>query len=195
RTNYFETFAASDENLKWALDLEADRMINSFIAKKDLESEFSVVRNEFEAGENSPFRVLMQRVMDVAYSWHNYGKSTIGNRADIERVPIENLRRFYRKYYQPDNAIVTIAGQFNPEQALALVEKHFGTIPRPERVLEDTYAEEPAQDGPRQVTLRRVGDVATVGLVYHICSGPHPDYASVDVLENILTAAPAGRLY
>ncbi|MBU1821879.1 MAG: insulinase family protein, partial [Bacteroidetes bacterium] len=91
RTNYFETFSATDENLKWALDLEADRMINSYIAKKDLESEFSVVRNEFESGENSPFRVLLQRVTSAAYEWHNYGKSTIGNRSDIENVPIENL--------------------------------------------------------------------------------------------------------
>ncbi|MFA7474081.1 MAG: pitrilysin family protein, partial [Spirosomataceae bacterium] len=126
RTNYFETFAASDENLKWALDLEADRMINSFIAKKDLESEFSVVRNEFEAGENSPFRVLMQRVMDVAYSWHNYGKSTIGNRSDIERVPIENLQAFYRKYYQPDNAILMVAGKIDEEKTMEYVKQYFG---------------------------------------------------------------------
>lgn len=195
RTNYYETLPATPDNLEFALRLEADRLMNSYVKAEDLATEMTVVRNEFEQGENSPGRILFQRMMAAAYEWHNYGKSTIGNRADIERVPIENLRRFYRKYYQPDNVIVTIAGQFDPEQALALVEKHFGTIPRPERTLEDTYTEEPAQDGPRQVTLRRVGDVATVGLVYHICSGPHPDYASVDVLENILTAAPAGRLY
>ena len=97
RTNYFETFNANDENLDWALDLEADRMVNSFIAKKDLESEFSVVRNEFESGENSPSRVLMQKVISGAYLWHNYGQSTIGNRSDIERVPIDNLKAFYKK--------------------------------------------------------------------------------------------------
>jgi len=195
RTNYYETLPATADNLEFAIRLEADRLMNSKVLAEDLASEMTVVRNEFEQGENSPRSVLFQRMMATAYEWHNYGKSTIGNRADIERVPIENLRRFYRKYYQPDNTIVTIAGQFDPEQALALVQKYFGPIPRPERVLENTYTEEPAQDGPREVTLRRVGDVATVGLVYHICSGPHPDYASVDVLENILTAAPAGRLY
>ena len=59
RTNYFETFSATDENLEWALDLEADRMVNSFIAKKDLDSEMTVVRNEFEMGENDPFSVLL----------------------------------------------------------------------------------------------------------------------------------------
>src|SRR5687768_7015208 len=96
RTNYFETFAASDENLAWALDLEADRMVNAFVAKKDLDSEMTVVRNEFEMGENYPQGVLMERVISTMYLWHNYGKSTIGSRADIERVPIENLQAFYR---------------------------------------------------------------------------------------------------
>src|SRR5688572_12972761 len=82
RTNYFESFTATDENLRWALDLEADRMVNSFIAKKDLDSEMTVVRNEFERGENSPRDVLFDRVMSTAYLWHNYGKATIGSRAD-----------------------------------------------------------------------------------------------------------------
>src|ERR1019366_2832854 len=107
RTNYFETFAATPENLNWALDLEADRMVNSFIAKKDLDSEMTVVRNEFEAGENSPQRVLMERAMATAYEWHNYGKSVIGSRADIENVPIERLQAFYHTYYQPDNCVLT----------------------------------------------------------------------------------------
>ena len=97
RTNYFETFNATDENLEWALDLESDRMMNSYIANEDLQSEFSVVRNEFESGENSPSGVLMKNVISAAYLWHNYGKSTIGNRSDIDRVPIENLQAFYKK--------------------------------------------------------------------------------------------------
>src|SRR5207247_4109138 len=103
RTNYFETFQATDENLKWALDLEADRMVHSFIAKKDLDSEMTVVRNEFEMGENDPSQVLMQRTLATAYLWHNYGHVPIGARSDIERVPIERLQQFYHTYYQPDN--------------------------------------------------------------------------------------------
>ncbi len=170
-------------------------MVNSFIRKEDLDSEMTVVRNEFERGENSPERILSQRMMSAAYEWHNYGKSTIGNRADIERVPVENLRRFYRKFYQPDNAILTIAGQFETDNALSYANQYFGVIPRPDRVLENTYTEEPPQDGERSVMLRRVGDVALAGVLYHICSGPHPDYAPVDVLQHILTAAPSGRLY
>ena len=110
RTNYFETFAATEDNLRWALDLEADRMVNSFIAKKDLDSEMTVVRNELESGENSPTGVLLDRVMSTAYLWHNYGKSTIGSRSDLENVPIDRLQAFYRTHYQPDNAVLLVAG-------------------------------------------------------------------------------------
>lgn len=195
RTNYYETLPASDENLKFALALEADRMLNSYIKAEDLASEMTVVRSEFERGENSPSLVLGQRMMAVAFEWHNYGKSTIGNRADIERVPVESLRRFYKKFYQPDNAMLVIAGQFDETQALAAVGEYFGKLPKPERVLESTYTEEPAQDGERMVTLRRVGDVAVVGAIYHIPAGAHPDFPAVDVLETILTQQPSGRLY
>jgi zinc protease len=195
RTNYYETMSASDENLEFAISLEADRMINSFIKGEDLSSEMTVVRNEFERGENSPQRVLMQRVFSTAYEWHNYGKSTIGNRADIERVPVENLRRFYERFYQPDNAMLIVAGKFDPQKAVALIQQHFGSIPRPDRELNKTYTEEPAQDGDRMVTVRRVGEVAVAILGYHIPAGGHPDYATVDVLTTIMASEPSGRLY
>ncbi len=129
RTNYFETFSASDTNLIWALDLEADRMVNSFIARKDLESEFTVVRNEFESGENDPGSVLEERVLSTAFLWHNYGHSTIGARSDIEQVPIERLQAFYHRYYQPDNAVLFVAGKFDPAKTLRLIEQKFGGFP------------------------------------------------------------------
>ena len=121
RTNYFETVNASADTLQWALDLEAERMVNMRIEKPLLDTEMTVVRNEFEMGENNPANVLEERVLSTAYLWHNYGKSTIGSRADIERVPVDRLAAFYRKYYQPDNAVVTIAGQIDPTDALARV--------------------------------------------------------------------------
>src|SRR6188768_759362 len=99
RTNYYELFQASDDNLAWAIELEADRMVNSNIARKDLDSEMTVVRNEYESGENSPFRVLLTRMQSIAFDWHSYGRSTIGNRSDIENVRIANLQGFYRTYY------------------------------------------------------------------------------------------------
>ncbi len=195
RTNYFENFSANDDNLNWALSLESDRMVNSFIAKKDLESEFSVVRNEFESGENDPGSVLMERVMSTAYLWHNYGKSTIGSKEDIEKVPIDNLKAFYQKYYQPDNAVLIVAGKVEVEKAIMLVNKYFGPIPRPTRKLQEPYTMEPVQDGERSVVLRRVGDVQVASCGYHIPSGSHPDYAAIDILTDILTNNPSGRLY
>ena len=199
RTNYFETFPATDDNLEWALDLEADRMINSFISAEDLESEMTVVRNEWERGENSPGGVLQKRLMSTAFQWHNYGNSTIGARADIENVPIDRLQAFYRKYYQPDNAVLVVAGKFDPERAIELVEEKFGPIPRPERTganqLFPTYTAEPAQDGERSVTLRRVGEVQLAMAAYHVPAGSHEDFAALDVMAYVLSTQPAGRLY
>jgi zinc protease len=195
RTNYFETFSATDENLKWALDLESDRMIHSFIANKDLQSEFSVVRNEFEMGENSPSNILQERVISTAYLWHNYGKSTIGSKEDIERVPIERLQAFYKKYYQPDNAVLVVAGKIDEPKVLQLVNQYFGSIAKPTRKIDPAYTVEPEQDGERSVVLRRVGDVQVVAAAYHVPSSSHKDYATLDVLNDVLTNAPSGRLY
>lgn len=195
RTNYYETFNATEDNLRWALDLEADRMVNSFVKKEDLETEYSVVRNEFEMGENDPGSILSERIIASGYLWHNYGNSTIGSREDIERVPIENLQAFYKKYYQPDNAVLIVAGKIDPAKTLQMVNEYFGVIPRPSRKLTPTYTVEPTQDGERSVVLRRVGDVQYVGAMYHISPGTHPDYAPLDILINAITDDPSGILY
>ncbi|MCA9126362.1 MAG: insulinase family protein [Planctomycetales bacterium] len=194
RTNYFETLPATDENLEFAIHLEADRLVNSFVRREDLLSEFSVVRNEFERGENSPEGVLMQRVMSAAYEWHNYGKSTIGNRSDIERVPIDRLQDFYRKYYQPDNVVLIVAGRFEEEKALAILDKYLGSIPKPERKLALTYTEEPAQDGERMVKLQRVGKVGSVMAVYHMPAASHEDWAPLTILGTVLSEDKVGLL-
>ena len=195
RTNYFETFQASDVNLEWALDLESDRMVNSFIAKKDLDSEMTVVRNEFEAGENDPSSILFERAMSTAFLWHNYGKSTIGARSDLENVPIDRLQAFYKNYYQPDNAILLVAGRVDEAKTVGLIDKYFRGIPRPARVIQPTYTSEPTQDGERAVTLRRVGDVQLAGTMYHVPPGSHADYASIEVLGHVLGSTPSGRLH
>jgi len=201
RTNYYETMTSSPENLTWALGLEADRMTHSLIAEKDRSSEMTVVRNEFEAGENDPFGILLERTISTAFLWHNYGHSTIGARSDIENVPIERLKAFYHKYYQPDNAVLLVAGKFDQAAALRQVVALFARVPRPVRTLEHgnilypTYTAEPTQDGERSVTLRRVGDVQVVIGVYHVPALSHPDFASIDVLANVLGREPSGRLY
>jgi zinc protease len=195
RTNYYETMPATDENLRFGIELEADRMANSFIKREELMKEFTVVRNEFEQGENSPEAMLSQRMTATAFEWHNYGKSTIGNKTDIERVPIDNLQAFYKKYYRPDNALLIVAGKFDEAKALEYAAKYFGPIKNPGDPVPQTYTEEPPQDGERLVTLRRVGTVGAVGVVYHTPAGPGPEFAACEVLESCLTDEPAGRLY
>ena len=195
RTNYYETFNATDDNLEWALDLESDRMMNSYISKEDLDSEFSVVRNEFESGENSPSRTLSQKVIRAAYMWHNYGNSTIGNRSDIERVPIANLKAFYKKYYRPDNAVLMITGKFDNKRTLELVDKYFGPLNNPSTILNEVPTVEPAQDGEKRVELNRVGDLQLLMALYHSPAGSDADYSALTLVQNVLNDAPSGRLY
>lgn len=195
RTNYFETLTSSKENLEFALSLEADRMVNSLILQEDLDAEMTVVRNEFEMGENNPVHVLHDQLLSSAYRWHNYGKTTIGNRSDIERVPAKTLRKFYENYYQPDNAVLLIAGQFDKQDAIDLIGKYFSIIPKPKRELEQTYTDEPAQDGPREVILERAGETSSVALGYHIPALAHKDHASIKVLFDIIADEPGGCVY
>ena len=195
RTNYYETFQASDDNLKWALAMEADRMVHSFIAKKDLDSEMTVVRNEFENGENSPFSVIVKRMQSVAYDWHSYGKPTIGNRSDIENVAIGNLQAFYHTYYEPDNAVLLVAGKFDPAKTLAIIDGVFGRIPKPKRTLPVFWTTEPTQDGERSFSVRRKGDVQILDVAYKVPSGLQIDSDAMSFAADILTDTPNGRLH
>src|SRR3954470_12945918 len=194
RTNYFETFTAADSTLAWALDLEADRMTNSLVAREDLDKEMPVVRNEFEKDENNPFLVTLKRVLGTAYLFHAYSHLPIGAQSDIENVPIERLQAFYHKHYQPDNAVVMIAGNFDEQRTLGLVQEKFGAIPRPTRVLDRTYTVEPTQDGERMATMGRNGRSRSVMSFYHVPAGAHPDFPAIDVLTRVLGDAAAGRL-
>ena len=195
RTNYYETMPAGDKNLETAIQFESDRLVNCFVKREDLITEMTVVRNEFESGENNPESILNQRMMAIAYEWHNYGKSTIGNRSDIERVPIDRLQAFYRKHYQPDNMMLIVAGKFDEAKAIQFTAKYFATLKAPTRELDATYTEEPAQDGERSVILRRVGKVAVTGALYHIPAAAHEDHPAIEVLSHALGSAPSGRLY
>ncbi|TDR82122.1 M16 family metallopeptidase [Paludibacterium purpuratum] len=195
RTNYYETFPANADSLHWAIAMEADRMVHSKIAKSDLDTEFSVVRNEMEMGENNPYQVLWTQLSAISFDWHNYGRQTIGARSDVEKVRIENLQAFYRKYYQPDNAVLIVSGKFDPASTLTLIERQFGQIPRPARALAPTWTEEPPRDGEREVTVRRVGDSKLIAALYHISAGSHADYPALVALSLVLADTPNGRLY
>ncbi len=194
RTNYFETLNYTPENIRWALEMEADRMVNSRIARKDLDSEMTVVRNEFERDENSAANVLEERVLSTAYLWHAYGRAVIGDRSDIEKVPIDALQAFYRKYYEPDNAMLVIAGKFDQAPTLTAINETFGAIPKPARVLNPTYTEEPVQDGEREVVLRRTGGEQIEMMAYHIPAASHPDMAAIQVLIDLMGDRTSGRL-
>src|SRR5690606_10964134 len=124
---------------------------------KDLTTEFSVVRNEFESGENEPGSILQERILSTMYLWHNYGKSTIGSKEDIEKVPASRLKEFYKKDYQPDNATLIVAGKFDNEKTLQWIGEYFSKTPKPTRLLMPDYTVEPPQDGERFVELRRNG--------------------------------------
>jgi zinc protease len=195
RTNYYEIFPSSDENLKWSIEMEADRMLNATLKQSDLDKEFSVVRNEFEIGENDPGGNLMEKVISASYLWHNYGKSTIGSKEDIERVKTPQLRRFYEKYYQPDNAVLIVAGKFDEAKALQYIETYFAAIPKPTRVLDEILTVEPAQDGEKFVEVRRAGDSKNVGVSYHVAAYADKDFAALNALSYILTEEPSGYLY
>ncbi|HVE48928.1 MAG TPA: pitrilysin family protein [Casimicrobiaceae bacterium] len=195
RTNYFETFSANDESLDWALMMEAERMTSSTFSKADLDTEMTVVRNEFESGENNPELVLWKRLQALAFDWHNYGNVTIGARSDVENVDINRLRAFYATYYQPDNAVLIVAGKIDPAKTLAMIAKYFGAIAKPARTLPRLYTADPVQDGERTVTVRRVGSQKIVGLLYRTLSGAHPDSVAISALADIMTVAPAGRMY
>ena len=195
RTNYYETLPSTGDNLEFALDVEADRMVNALIRPEDLATEFSVVRNEFEMGENDPSAILETRVVATAYLWHSYGKDTIGSRTDIEKVPVPALRAFYEKYYQPDNAVLVVSGKFEETPTLATIERLFGVIPRPTRVLAPSYTVEPVQDGERTVTLRRTGDIHVLAVAYHTLGAASPDYPAVLAALDLLDREPSGRLY
>jgi zinc protease len=195
RTNYFASFTENEANLRWYVGWLADALVNSLIAREDLDTEMTVVRNEMESGENSPGRLLWQRLLAAMYDWHNYGKDTIGARSDVENVDIPRLQAFYRQYYQPDNATLIVSGRFDAAKVLAMVAEGFGKIPKPARTLQPTYTLDPAQDGERQITVRRVGGTPLVYMAHHGPGGAHADHAAVVLLTQVLGDTPGGRLH
>ena len=196
RTNYFETFGATDENLRWALDLEADRMVNCFIAQEGSRQRDDRGAQRVRVGENQPIGVLFKRVMSVAYRLAQLRQAHPSATAPTSNAcRSRTCRAFYRTYYQPDNAILLVAGKFDEAATLAMVNGYFGAIPRPTRVLPRLHTIEPTQDGERRVVLRREGDVQVAVVGYHTPSGSHEDFPALQLLGQVLGDAPAGRLH
>ncbi len=193
RTNYFETFG--NEHLPMIVGMEADRMRNLLLHEDDRRPEMTVVRNEFERGENSPFQALIKEIFAAAYVAHPYHHNTIGWRSDIEKVSIEKLHEFYDTFYWPDNATVTVVGDFTPADALALVKKSYGAIPRAPKPIPQVYTEEPEQSGPRRVVVKRAGQLGVVALAHKTPAATHPDFPAIIILSAIFTDGKNSRLY
>ena len=193
RTNYYETFGS--EHLPLVVEMEADRMRNLLLRDDDRKPEMTVVRNEFERGQNNPIQALFLELGSYAYIAHPYHHSTIGWRSDIEKVSIEKLREFYDTFYWPDNATVTVIGDFAPERALGLIKQHYGAIPKSPKPIPEIYTEEPAQSGPRRFVIKRAGQLGAVAIGHKIPAGTHPDYPALQVLATILGSGKNSRLY
>ena len=193
RTNYYANIGS--EHLDKYIEVEADRMKNLWLRDADRKPEMTVVRNEFEIGENDPTQALEKELFATAYVAHPYHHSTIGWRSDIENVSIEKLQEFYKTFYWPDNATVSIIGDFKPADALAMVKKHYGAIPKSPQPLPQVYTEEPEQTGPRRVTVKRAGELGVVGIAHKIPAARHPDQAALKILNVILTSGKNSRFY
>lgn len=193
RTNYYENLPS--EHLKLAAEIEADRMRNLWLREEDRRPEMTVVRNEFERGENSPYGSLDKAIWASAFQAHPYHHSTIGWKSDIEHVPIEKLRAFYDTYYWPNNATVTVIGDFQTNEALNVIKEYFGKIPHSQHKIPEVYTREPEQLGPRRVEVERAGQLGVVGIAHKVPEGTHEDTYALSVLNKILTDGKTSRLY
>lgn len=193
RTNYYVN--SPSEHLPLIVDLLADCMRNLWLREDDRRPEMTVVRNEFERGENNPFQLLIKELFHAAYVAHPYHHSTIGWRSDIEKVSIEKLREFYETFYWPNNATVSVIGDFDHASALGLIKKYFGPIPSSPRPIPEVYTEEPEQTGPRRLVVKKAGQLGVVALGHKIPGALHPDFPALTILSAILTDGNNSRLY
>ena len=193
RTNYYAV--VGKEFLEGYVAIEADRMRNLWLREEDRQREMTVVRNEFEQGENDPQQALDVEINAAAIIAHPYHHSTIGWRSDIENVPIEKLRAFYDTYYWPNNATVSVIGDFEPATVLQLIKKYYAPFPRSPQPIPTVYTTEPEQQGERRVTLRRAGELGIVGVAYKSVAGSDADFPALNMLGTILGSGKTSRFY
>ena len=193
RTNYYENLGS--DQLAMVVGMEADRMRNLLLRESDRRPEMTVVRNECERGENNPIQSLIKEIFAAAYVAHPYHHNTIGWRSDIEKVTIEKLREFYDTFYWPDNATVTLVGDFQSAEALGLIKQHYGVITRAPRPIPQVYTEEPEQTGPRRVVVKRPGQLGVIAIAHKSPAATHPDFPALAILGSILGDGKNSRLY
>ena len=193
RTNYYATLPS--EYVSRTIELEADRMRNLRIREEDLASEMTVVRNEYERGENNPVSTLIKEVYAAAFVAHPYSHPTIGWRSDIESTSPEKLRAFYNDFYWPENAVLTVIGGFDIDATLEAVKEFYGAVPKAPAPIPTVETTEPKQLGPRRLIIERTGQVGVVMTGFKAPAGANEDWAALALIEQILGADKTGRLY
>ncbi|MEC7030594.1 MAG: pitrilysin family protein [Pseudomonadota bacterium] len=193
RTNYFEVLPK--QYLEQAIAIEADRMRHAFIDEDDRQAEMTVVRNEFERDENSPMSALHKNIWSTAYIAHPYHHNTIGWLSDIENVSIERLKEFYNTFYWPNNATVTVVGNFEEKAVLELISKYFGKITASPHKLPEMYTQEPKQDGPKRVVVKRVGQPGIVAVAFKTPPGLDTAHLHIQLISGVLQMGKSSRLY
>lgn len=193
RTNYYEVLLKKD--LDVAMQIEADRMRNACLREEDRSSEMTVVRNEYERGENDALQVLYKNVWALSYLAHPYHHSTIGWKSDIEKMSIEAIREFYHKFYGPNNAVVTLVGDVSEEEGLAMVDAHFGKIAPLENAIPEVYTEEDLQEGERHFVVRRGTHARWIVVSHKAPHGRHADHLALELLGKIMSHGQMAYLY
>jgi zinc protease len=193
RTNYYEMLPT--EHLPLALDIEADRMRGALLDPQDVESERTVILNERDRNQNDPVSRLFDEVWAAAFTAHPYHHPTIGWKSDIESITADGLREYYDTYYWPNNATVSIVGQFERDEALAEVAEHFGAHDAAPHDIPQVTTEEPRQTGRRRVTVRQEGQLGAVLMAYKSPPAVDPDSDALDILARVLASGKSSRLF
>jgi len=183
------------DKLELAMKVEADRLGRGLILDSERQSEMSVVRNEYEIGENNPSNALGKAVVAAAITAHPYHWDTIGYRSDIEGVSTDKLREHYKNFFYPNNAEAVLVGDFDPATALAIFDREFGAFKKSASPIPQVITVEPPQEGERRVSVSRPGTLGIVLIGYMRPGGLHPDYIPLDVLSEVLADGVNARLY
>ncbi len=183
-TTYYETLPA--EHLSLALEIEADRMVNSMFSEEDVETERTVIISEREGNENEPLFRLNEEVQAAAFRVHPYHHEIIGDRADLDTITRQELSEYYRSRYSPGNAVLALAGDFHAADLLEQIKGIYQSVPDSGPIPQGTRAE-PPQSGERRVTVEGPGETIYIQLAHHVPQAAHPDFFPLTVLDSLLT--------
>lgn len=180
--------------LPMALDVLSDVMENSTFDPAELEKELEVVQEEIRRGEDSPSRVLSQKLFSTAYSVHPYGRPIIGTKQSVGSFTRDGILDFYRKWYSPDNMILVVVGDFDPEGIKDAVARTFGKIKK-RKTPECELSPEPEQKRTRSFVIGRDVNTSYFSFAFHTPSASHADTPVLDVISGILGTGESSRLY